>query len=331
MPVLSRRHFLRATAGLAALSGISIAPFPAAGASRRADLATLIDCTLCDGCPDHDVALCVSACRKRSLGRIPDPERPIPQLFPRGQIEDWSERKGVLDRLTPYTQIYVQRVHLGEGVDRRTIYLPRRCMHCDNPPCATICPFTANHKYPNGAVVIDENLCFGGAKCRDVCPWDIPQRQSGIGIYLKLLPTLAGNGVMFKCDLCYDRLLEQRVPLCAEACPRGAMIVGLRRDIFNEAERRAARTGGWLYGKTENGGTGTVYLSPVPFEDINAAVAKGPGQPHLDRVERRLAGASFLEASVLMAPVIGTAAGIGAALVTLKQRGKEKRDGDDRG
>ncbi|MCK9229172.1 MAG: 4Fe-4S dicluster domain-containing protein [Syntrophales bacterium] len=327
MPVLSRRHFLRAAASLAALTGISGAPSFAADGPRRGDLATLIDCTLCDGCVDHAVALCVAACRERALERIPDPEQPIPKLFPRGQIEDWSERKDVLDRLTPYTQIYVQRADVGEGDDRRTVYLPRRCMHCDNPPCATICPFTANHKYPNGAVVIDDDLCFGGAKCRDVCPWGIPQRQSGLGIYLNILPTLAGNGVMFKCDLCYDRLMKQRVPLCVEACPRGAMIIGLRRDIFNEAERRAARTGGRLYGNTENGGTGTIYLSPVPFEDINAVLAKGPGRPHLDRVERRLARASILEASVLMAPVAGMGAGIAAAVAALKQRGKDNRDG----
>jgi Fe-S-cluster-containing dehydrogenase component len=37
-----------------------------------------------------------------------------------------------------------------------------------------------------GNTVIDHSICFGGAKCRDVCPWGIPQRQASVGIYLKL-------------------------------------------------------------------------------------------------------------------------------------------------
>jgi len=32
-------------------------------------------------------------------------------------------------------------------------------------------------KTAEGAVVIDHESCFGGAKCRSVCPWNIPQRQ----------------------------------------------------------------------------------------------------------------------------------------------------------
>jgi len=55
------------------------------------------------------------------------------------------------------------------------------------PACATLCPFAANHKFENGSVVIDQDICFGGAKCQTLCPWQIPQRQSGIGVYLKVL------------------------------------------------------------------------------------------------------------------------------------------------
>jgi Fe-S-cluster-containing dehydrogenase component len=61
-----------------------------------------------------------------------------------------------------------------------------RCMHCDNPPCIRGCPFEALSKQPEGKTVIDHSICFGGAKCRDVCPWGIPQRQAGVGMYLKL-------------------------------------------------------------------------------------------------------------------------------------------------
>ena len=151
-------------------------------------------------------------------------------------------------------------------------------MHCDNPACATLCPFAANHKFENGAVVIDQDTCFGGAKCKTVCPWEIPQRQSGIGVYLKVLPTLMGNGIMVKCDLCSDLLKEGKTPACIEACPQKAMTIGPRREIYAKAEELAKKIGGHLYGKTENGGTSTLYVSPVPFDRLDGAIRKGPGE-----------------------------------------------------
>ena len=323
---ITRRSFLRASAGVAAITGVGIPSV--SSAATKSELVSLIDLSLCDGCVDRDVPVCVKVCHERAAKRIPPPAEPIPELFPRGKIEDWSRKKGVNDRLTPYTQIYIQKAEVENGDSgKKTIFIPRRCMHCDNPACATLCPFSANHKYANGAVVIDADICFGGAKCRDVCPWHIPQRQSGIGIYLAIVPSLAGNGVMYKCDLCYDRLLQKRLPLCMDACPRNAMIIGLRDDIFREAERRASAMKGFIYGAKENGGTGTLYVSPVPFETLNRAIEKGPGRPHLNPVPRRLADAAFLEKSILYAPVIGIGAGIIGALGTVKRRTSGDKEG----
>ena len=43
-------------------------------------------------------------------------------------------------------------------------------VHYDNPPYAKVCPFSAQEKTSEDPVLIDEDLCFGGAKCRSVCP-----------------------------------------------------------------------------------------------------------------------------------------------------------------
>ena len=317
---LSRRSFLKATGGLSLAAGITL-PKPVR-AAEQGTMATLIDLSLCDGCPDRDTPACVAACREKNLGNVPEPVDPMPTLFPRGKIEDWSKKKGVTDRLTPYNYIYVQKADVEKDGRRITVNIPRRCMHCDNPACATICPFSANHKYKTGAVVIDRDMCFGGAKCRTVCPWHIPQRQSGVGLYLDVVPELAGNGVMFKCDLCQDRLEEGKLPLCIEACPRGAMSIGRRDEIHAEAEIRAKRMNGYIYGKDENGGTATLYVSPVPFETLDAAIAKGPGRPHLKPVTRSLAKTESMGNSVLLSPVIGLAAGIATAANVLKKRRK---------
>jgi Fe-S-cluster-containing dehydrogenase component len=304
---ISRRSFLRIAASAAALTGVTLPR--AAQADPDGRLSTLIDLSLCDGCVDRKIPACVSACKSINKNKIPAVADPIPEPWPRKTIEDWSKKKSVTDRLTPYNFIYVQKVEINDGGSEKTVFIPRRCMHCDNPPCATICPFSANHKNKNSAVAINQNQCFGGAKCKDVCPWEIPQRQSGVGIYLHVLPGFMGNGVMYKCDLCNDRLEKGRLPGCIEACPRQALLIGPKKDIEEKAQRRATAMKGYIYGKEENGGTATLYVSPVPFEKLNAAMVKKPGQPDMQTiVKRRMKETDPLGKAVLASPVLGLAA-----------------------
>jgi formate dehydrogenase iron-sulfur subunit len=327
IPTINRRSFLKASAGIAALSGLTLPKSVHAETEKR--LATLIDLSLCDGCTDRDTPACVSVCKSINKHKIPEVADPIPIPWPRKIIEDWSKKQDVTHRLTPYNFIYVQKTDIGSGSERKTIFIPRRCMHCDNPACATICPFSANHKRGNGAVVIDPDLCFGGAKCKTVCPWEIPQRQSGVGIYLHVLPTLMGNGVMYKCDLCNDRLIKGQLPGCIEACPRQAMLIGPRKEMEVLAEKRAQQMNGYIYGKKENGGTATLYVSPVSFDLIHKHLQKSPGQPAMPPgVERRMAGTDSLGNVVLAAPVLGIAAGaVGALKLISRRRTKLQKEG----
>jgi formate dehydrogenase iron-sulfur subunit len=308
---ISRRLFLKVSAGLTVVAGFSLPKFAHADSSSWQ--ATLIDLTLCNGCTDREIPACVSACKTINKGKIPLVISPIPEPWPRKIIEDWSTRQEVADRLTPYNFIYVQKADIENGGKKKTIFVPRRCMHCDNPACATICPFSANHKHKNGAVVIDQKTCFGGAKCKAVCPWQIPQRQSGVGIYLHILPNFMGNGVMYKCDLCAKRLRASQKPACVDACPQKAMIHGARRDIYALAEERASEINGFIYGKKENGGTATLYVSDVPFGLINKTMKKKPGRPDMPvDVKRRMAETDGLGKATLAAPVLGVmAAGVG--------------------
>jgi Fe-S-cluster-containing dehydrogenase component len=317
---LNRRSFLKAAGAAAMVGTTGLLEIPKKAWAGEGKLATLIDLTKCDGCPDRERPACVSACKKIKAGRIPEPADPIPVPFPTRKVEDWSKKKEASNRLTPYNLIFVQKADVDIGGQKKTVFIPRRCMHCDSPACATLCPFAANNKFENGAVVIDQEACFGGAKCKTVCPWEIPQRQSGVGVYLKFLPTLMGNGVMYKCDLCSDLLKENRTPACIEACPKKAMAIGPRNEIYAKAEELAKRIGGYLYGKEENDGTGTLYVSPVPFELLDAAVQKGAGQPGLGRAKRRMAGTDAIGKAVLAAPALGIAAGLAGAFAFISKR-----------
>lgn len=284
--------------------------------------ATIIDLTKCDGCKDEPIPRCVKACRDYNRDRFPEPKKPILPYWPRKTYEDWSDKRGKIDTLTPYNWIFVQKAQVGD----KEIFIPRRCMHCDNPPCVRECPFGALTKQPEGNSVINDKICFGGAKCRDVCPWHIPQRQAGVGIYLSLLPKYAGGGVMYKCDLCKDRIKKGEIPACVAACNQkfggeGVFIFGERKKIYEIANKRAKEEGLYIYGDKQNGGTSTLYLSKVPFEEINKSlIAQKERFPMPVNVENKIITTfNPIGKVILGSSVISILGGIFAALYSKKK------------
>ena len=67
----------------------------------------------------------------------------------------------------------------------------------------------------------------------------------------------------------YDK--GYRAVVCVEACG-GALFYGTRREIIAEARKRIAENPGLyvdkIYGETVAGGTGYLYLSPIPHEQL---------------------------------------------------------------
>lgn len=305
---ISRRKFL--SGSLAAACGLAAAQLPVKRAlANQADkpLATLLDLSKCVGC-----GACVEACHETNGHKYPTPEKPYPKMYPpRVKVEDWSDKQDVDDRLTPYNWLYIQSVEVEVNGEATEITIPRRCMHCVNPPCVKLCPWGAARQYPNGIAQIESDLCLGGAKCRTVCPWQIPQRQTGVGLYLDLMPGFAGNGVMYKCDRCYDRVAQGELPACIEACPEEVQSIGPRAEMLAKAHALAKEMEGFIYGEKENGGTNTFYVSPVPFEALNKAIEKGKGRPHLAPAKDRMADTNNLATAMAIAPLAGIAAAVG--------------------
>jgi Fe-S-cluster-containing dehydrogenase component len=301
---ISRRRFL-AGLGAAGLGLLAPASARAAKTSPDDELVTLHDLSKCVGC-----GACVEACREANAHKFPEPKKPFPSMYPATvKAEDWSGKRQACDRLTPYNWLYIQSargVFEGQGFE---VHIPRRCMHCQNPPCANLCPWGAAARENNGIVRIDPKICLGGAKCKTVCPWEIPMRQTGVGLYLDIMPRFAGNGVMFKCDRCADRVAEGKKPACIEACPYEVQEIGPRSEMVARAHTLARNMGGYIYGETENGGTNSLYVSPVPFDVLDAAVTTGPGKPHLSPVRDTMADEDKLAYAALFAPVAGVIAG----------------------
>jgi Fe-S-cluster-containing dehydrogenase component len=314
---LSRRNFLKGV-GLAGLG--TILPTTHAAAAEGEELATLLDVSRCIGC-----GACVDGCREANAHKYPEPTRPFPKMYPeRVKVADWSDKRDVYDRLTPYNWLYIQTATVTWQGTEYELNIPRRCLHCQNPPCANLCPWGAASKQANGIVRINDKICLGGSKCKSVCPWHIPERQTGVGLYLKLLPSLAGNGVMYKCDRCFDRIEQGGTPACIEVCPEGVQTIGPRKEILAMARKLAEETGGFIYGDEENGGTNTFYVSPVPFDVLDQAVEKGSGKPHLQPVDKVMAREENLARAVFAAPIAGIAAGVLQAARLIGTRDKEE-------
>lgn len=316
----SRRTFL---AGAAAAAGATLLtrPRPATAAtSASGGWATLIDLTRCNGCMDEAIPMCVEACRTKNADRFPEPDPALlKDYWPKAYHEDWSSKRNLTWRLTPYNWLFVEELYLEvDGEDQR-VNIPRRCMHCDDPPCVSLCPFGTAKKDPDGPVRIEPELCFGGAKCRSVCPWHVPQRQAGVGPYTALDPLPIGGGAMYKCDLCRDLLSRGEAPRCMTKCPQQAMMIGPREQINELADRLQQRYAGYLYGRDEHGGTATIYVSKIPFEQLDAALTEDVDPKQVMRFhqpanegrnQHRLASAT------LLAPLAGVVGAFAATVVT---------------
>lgn len=306
---ISRRSFIKTgllTAGTVATTQV-LKPPPGMAASTK-ELCTLIDISKCIGCEE-----CVYACQEVNAEKYPDPQGEIPKMVPQSRVKiaDWSseEKREVTDRLTPYNWLYIQYAEGEYDGEEFELSLPRRCMHCRNAPCVNLCPFGAAFKQDDGIVRFHPDVCMGGAKCKAVCPWKIPERQSGVGLHLELLPQYAGNGVMYKCDRCYQRVADGELPACIEVCPEDVQQIGPRSEIIAKAHQLAKEINGFVYGETENGGTNTIYVSPVPFDVLQNSIETGPGKPHLKKAADAMEDANNLAKALLIAPVAGIVSG----------------------
>jgi Fe-S-cluster-containing dehydrogenase component len=104
-------------------------------------------------------------------------------------------------------------------------FIPKPCMHCDDPPCARPSVNGAVYKRPDGIVIIDPEKSVGQKEIVSACPHRVIFWND-----TKNIPQ--------KCTLC-AHLLDQgwKEPRCVEACPTGALAFVDLDDPRSEATK----------------------------------------------------------------------------------------------
>ena len=102
------------------------------------------------------------------------------------------------------------------------------CKHCTSAACLEVCPTGALFRTEFGTVVVQQDICNGCGYCVPACPFGVIERREG-------------DGRVFKCTLCYDRLKDGMEPACAHACPTKSIQFGPLEELRERADARLGR------------------------------------------------------------------------------------------
>ena len=109
--------------------------------------------------------------------------------------------------------------------------VPLQCMHCEDAPCAAVCPTGAAHIGVDGIVAVEQGRCIGCLYCMAACPYQVRSRNSQAG-------------AVDKCRFCVVSAYENGGAACncVDACLTGARIFGDLDDPDSEVSQAIAAT-----------------------------------------------------------------------------------------
>jgi Fe-S-cluster-containing dehydrogenase component len=246
---INRRNFLQ----VLGLTGISLAIGKKLNANEKNAKQTefvgvLYDSTRCVGCQE-----CEIICAKE-------------HNLPANDANDMPVA-GVLRKPNENRRSVINAYETSKG----EMYIKNQCMHCNQPACASACLTKAMYKTKEGPVIWRERKCMGCRYCMISCPYDTPKFEY-----------YSPNPKIVKCNMCFERVKKGLIPACVENCPAEALTFGTRRELLVEARKRINDNPDLyydgIYGEHVAGGTGFLYISPVPFKELglNTSLQKKP-------------------------------------------------------
>ncbi len=251
----------------------------------------LYDSTRCVGCK-----ACMSACKEANG---------LPPELDKDKIHD-----APLD-LSVYTRNIIKLYKEGD----KHAYIKRQCMHCVDPSCVSVCPVGAMKKDPETGVVYVDDSCLGCRYCQMACPFDIPKFEWNAAIPKRIS----------KCDMCwYTNLKEGKQPACCEVCPNEAIIFGKRNELLEEAKNRIKenpkRYVPRVYGESEVGGTGVLYLAGIDFEKLGLPKLPMIAPPQVSEGVQHTVYKGFIAPVALFGTVLA---------LNVRNRKKREKEGKD--
>jgi phenylacetyl-CoA:acceptor oxidoreductase 27-kDa subunit len=171
-------------------------------------------------------------------------------------------------------------MEFGRYPDVQRAFVPVGCQHCDEPPCAEVCPTTATKKRPDGIVTIDYDVCIGCAYCAVACPYQARTKvdrasfaygdQPGEQEAQRFEP--GRLGVSTKCTFCVDRIDAglarglvpgvdvAATPACVNACIADALAFGDIEDPASKVSNLLAENQHFRMHEELGTGPGFFYL-----------------------------------------------------------------------
>lgn len=237
----NRRDFFK-SAGLltAAITGLSTKQVKASPENILSEdrMGVLVDTTACIGCRN-----CEWACKTA-------------HNLPAGELSEY-ENKSVFKKMRRPDSSALTVVNQFDSDKKINAFtnVKVQCMHCDHPACVSACIVGAFSKRENGSVIWNTDKCIGCRYCMVACPFQVPSFQ-----YEKAL-----DPEIRKCDFCFERTKEGKLPACVEICPVEALIYGPRNELIKIAREKIKKYPDryieHVYGENEVGGTSWLYLA----------------------------------------------------------------------
>lgn len=191
----SRREFIAATTLVGVSAGVALAEKRVQAITKtvkRKRYGMVIDLARCVGCE-----ACTVACKV---------EHNIPVASPKE-----------IARRIQWTEVYFREK--GDYSNTKVDLNPRPCMHCENPPCVSVCPVQATYQDKDRGLVLQRHeRCIGCKSCAIACPygaryfnWSEPDfggtlREAALNPDPHPQVKKRYKGIMEKCTFCVERL-----------------------------------------------------------------------------------------------------------------------------